>query len=283
VKISNLHMWILCSSVAALAVLPSGRASAQATAQAQASSGELEEIVVTARRRDEVIQKIPVAITAFTAKDLSQKAIHVEQVLLQENVGVQDQLHAAFGGMNRFDFIDGRTRITPVQMTTECQDYLLSSLVLVYTGKTRFASQVLTEQVSRATSRATTHETSSEAWPVPPGRGADYPMARELAVDAAHAQAGRTVTVVAAGAVLAQLEDADGPFAAGTRKLTDDGLARFVLRGRDAGRWSGGHPVDVVVLDVHEQEVDRVRARVADPWAKEIDGPEATTDASPVH
>lgn len=83
----------------------------------------------------------------LTRLDLGRKAIHVEQVLLQENVGVQDQLHAAFGGMNRFDFVDGRTRITPVQMTTECEDYLLSSLVLVYTGKTRFASQVLTEQV----------------------------------------------------------------------------------------------------------------------------------------
>ena len=143
--------------------------------------------------------------------------------------------------------------------------------------------QVLTEQVSRATGLAMAHGTSSEVWPVPPGRGADYPMARELAVDAAHRQAGHTVTVVAAGGVLVQLEDADGPFAAGKRKLTADGLARFVLRGRDAGRWSGGHPVDVVVLDVHEQEVDRMRARVADPWAKEIDGPEATTDASPVH
>lgn len=83
----------------------------------------------------------------LTRLDLGRKAIHVEQVLLRENVGVQDQLHAAFGGMNRFDFVDGRTRITPVQMTTECEDYLLSSLVLVYTGKTRFASQVLTEQV----------------------------------------------------------------------------------------------------------------------------------------
>lgn len=83
----------------------------------------------------------------MTRLDLGQKAIHVEQVLLKENVGVQDQLHAAFGGMNRFDFIDGRTRITPVQMTTQCEDYLMSSLVLVYTGKTRIASKVLTEQV----------------------------------------------------------------------------------------------------------------------------------------
>lgn len=82
-----------------------------------------------------------------TRLDLGRKAIHVEQVLLQENVGVQDQLHAAFGGLNRFDFVDGRIRITPVQMRTECENYLLSSLVLVYTGKTRFASKVLTEQV----------------------------------------------------------------------------------------------------------------------------------------
>ena len=83
----------------------------------------------------------------ITRLDLGKRAIHVEQVLLHENVGVQDQLHAAFGGMNRFDFIDGRTRITPVQMTTECEDYLMSSLVLVYTRKTRFASKVLTEQI----------------------------------------------------------------------------------------------------------------------------------------
>lgn len=84
---------------------------------------------------------------SITRLDLAQAAIHVEQVLLAENVGVQDQLHAAFGGLNRFDFVDGRTRITPIQMTAPCLDQLLSSLVLIYTGKTRFASKVLTEQI----------------------------------------------------------------------------------------------------------------------------------------
>jgi D-glycero-alpha-D-manno-heptose-7-phosphate kinase len=80
--------------------------------------------------------------------DLGRAAIHVEQVLLKENVGVQDQLHAAFGGMNRFDFVDGRIRISPVEMSNECQTHFLASLVLVYTGKTRFASQILTEQMT---------------------------------------------------------------------------------------------------------------------------------------
>jgi D-glycero-alpha-D-manno-heptose-7-phosphate kinase len=85
---------------------------------------------------------------SMTRLDLGRAAIHIEQALLKENVGVQDQLHAAFGGMNRFDFVDGRIRITPVQMSAQCQDYLLTSLVLLYTGKTRFASQVLTEQMA---------------------------------------------------------------------------------------------------------------------------------------
>lgn len=83
----------------------------------------------------------------ITRLDLAQAAIHVERELLQERVGVQDQLHAAFGGMNRFDFVDDRIRITPVQMHSECLEHLMSSLVLVYTGVTRYASQVLEEQV----------------------------------------------------------------------------------------------------------------------------------------
>ncbi len=79
--------------------------------------------------------------------DLGKAAIHVERDLLQERVGVQDQLHAAFGGLNRFDFVNGQFQITPVQMTYQCQRYLMSSLVLIYTGLTRYASEVLKEQI----------------------------------------------------------------------------------------------------------------------------------------
>jgi galactokinase len=85
---------------------------------------------------------------SMTRLDLARAAIHIEQGLLKENVGVQDQLHAAFGGMNRFDFVDGRIRITPVQMSAACLDRLLASLLLVYTGRTRFASEVVADQVA---------------------------------------------------------------------------------------------------------------------------------------
>lgn len=86
-----------------------------------------------------------VSLTRF---DLGRTAIQVERDLLQENVGVQDQLHSAYGGINRFDFTGSRIRISPVQMTMECQSVLTSSLLLVYTGKTRLASEALTQQMA---------------------------------------------------------------------------------------------------------------------------------------
>jgi len=85
----------------------------------------------------------------MTKLDLARTAVFVERELLHENVGVQDQYHAAFGGLNRFDFDGNRTRITPVQMTAPCLSTLTSSLFLIYTGMTRFASATLDEQMAR--------------------------------------------------------------------------------------------------------------------------------------
>ena len=84
----------------------------------------------------------------MTKLDLARTAVFVERDLLHENVGVQDQYHAAFGGLNRFDFTKDRTRITPVQMTAHCLSALTSSLFLIYTGMTRFASEILDEQMA---------------------------------------------------------------------------------------------------------------------------------------
>jgi D-glycero-alpha-D-manno-heptose-7-phosphate kinase len=85
----------------------------------------------------------------ITKLDLARQAVFIERELLHENVGVQDQYHAAFGGLNRFDFEGERTRISPVQMTGDCLAALTSSLFLVYTGVTRFASATLEEQMEK--------------------------------------------------------------------------------------------------------------------------------------
>lgn len=84
---------------------------------------------------------------ACTKIDLARKAIHVEREVLRENVGVQDQLHATFGGMNRFDFNGKQISITPLQVSSETMHLLSQSLVLVHTGIARRATTVVEDQV----------------------------------------------------------------------------------------------------------------------------------------
>ena len=80
----------------------------------------------------------------FTGKkQLTMDSIHVEQHLLKENVGSQDQVMAAHGGFNHVVFhpseeISVRPVILPQERTRE----LMSHLLLFYTGIKRTASQV---------------------------------------------------------------------------------------------------------------------------------------------
>jgi len=83
----------------------------------------------------------------MTKLQIAQMAIDLERDKLKHVCGVQDQLHAAFGGLNFFELTGGRTRINPVLMTAERLRYFLDSLVLVFTGQTRSAPQVLKEQM----------------------------------------------------------------------------------------------------------------------------------------
>ncbi len=85
----------------------------------------------------------------FTKYDLAEKAIFVERELLNENVGLQDQFHAAFGGINKFEFYSNRTRISPVRISGESLNSLTESLCLVFTGIVRSASDTLDEQIDK--------------------------------------------------------------------------------------------------------------------------------------
>src|ERR1700743_1418595 len=72
----------LLASASLLWVLPSPAAFAQGSSpQAASESSGLEEIVVTARRREEKVQSVPVAITAFSQDSLQKKSITAVQNL----------------------------------------------------------------------------------------------------------------------------------------------------------------------------------------------------------
>lgn len=95
-----------------------------------------------------------------TKIELSKKAIEVEREILRENVGVQDQLHAAFGGINRFDFSGSSIRISPVQMSSKAMNQLNTSMVLVHTGIARRATTTVAAQIEVTRKRVIDKELS---------------------------------------------------------------------------------------------------------------------------
>jgi D-glycero-alpha-D-manno-heptose-7-phosphate kinase len=90
---------------------------------------------------------------SLTKIDLAKLAIKIERDVLVENVGVQDQLHAAFGGVNRFDFDGPRIRITPLQLSGELTQQLGTHMVLVHTGIMRRATAAVEAQVHATKSK----------------------------------------------------------------------------------------------------------------------------------
>lgn len=82
--------------------------------------------------------------------DLAKQAIHVEQAILKESVGCQDQVLAAFGGLTRVDFEpDGEIRVSPVVVTPQRAEDFQQHLLLYFTGFSRIASEVAELQISR--------------------------------------------------------------------------------------------------------------------------------------
>ena len=80
----------------------------------------------------------------YTSKDaLAQEAIHVEQCLLREAVGLQDQVSAAFGGFNHVTIRpDGAFQVNPVVIPHGRVDDLQGHLLLLFTGIARTAAEV---------------------------------------------------------------------------------------------------------------------------------------------
>jgi D-glycero-alpha-D-manno-heptose-7-phosphate kinase len=79
---------------------------------------------------------------------LAADAIHVEQDLLHEAVGSQDQVSAAYGGFNRINFnADGGIEVRPMLTAQSRRAELEQHLALYFTGFSRTASEIATEQV----------------------------------------------------------------------------------------------------------------------------------------
>jgi D-glycero-alpha-D-manno-heptose-7-phosphate kinase len=82
-------------------------------------------------------------------RELAELAIHVEQRLLHENVGVQDQISTAFGGFNKITIAtDGRFSVEPVVAPKARMSEFHAHLMLFFTGISRNASEIAAEQIA---------------------------------------------------------------------------------------------------------------------------------------
>ncbi|MBI2026271.1 MAG: kinase [Deltaproteobacteria bacterium] len=83
-----------------------------------------------------------------TKEQLGFDAIHVEQKMIQENVGSQDQILAAHGGFNHLRFM-GRNKIDIASITIDPSRLkeFHSHLLLLFTGFSRTASHIASAQI----------------------------------------------------------------------------------------------------------------------------------------
>lgn len=76
-------------------------------------------------------------------RKLAMESIHIEQQILKEMVGSQDQVSAAYGGLNHIQFFpNGEISVRPVTVSAERIAELNSHLMLFYTGIFRTAASV---------------------------------------------------------------------------------------------------------------------------------------------
>jgi D-glycero-alpha-D-manno-heptose-7-phosphate kinase len=89
-------------------------------------------------------------------KQLAETAIHVEQDIIEEHVGSQDQISAAYGGFNEIEFFrDGSFSVNPIIVSQDRLNSLNNHLMLFFSGITRFASEIAKSQISNFDNRHT--------------------------------------------------------------------------------------------------------------------------------
>ncbi len=106
------------------------------------------------------------ALHAFKGEMVSREqvaaeATYVEQELIKERVGSQDQYACALGGLLHLQFQpDGRIHADPVVVSRDRRQALQDRLLLLYTGVQRTAHEVLDEQIQRTQSGDNNHDLS---------------------------------------------------------------------------------------------------------------------------
>ena len=85
-----------------------------------------------------------------TKKRLALESIHIEQEMIKEHVGSQDQVAAAFGGFNKITFNGNHNiDVVPITISDKKLQNLQSHLMLFFTGFQRNASEIEKKKIKQ--------------------------------------------------------------------------------------------------------------------------------------
>ena len=85
---------------------------------------------------------------------LASDAIHIEQNLIGESVGSQDQISAAYGGFNLIEFHrDDAFDVSPIILSNSRKTELHSHLMLCFTGFSRIANEIAKSKIQNFKNR----------------------------------------------------------------------------------------------------------------------------------
>jgi D-glycero-alpha-D-manno-heptose-7-phosphate kinase len=86
----------------------------------------------------------------ISASQLAKEACQVEIEIMKSPIGKQDQYAAAFGGFNCYEFLsNSRVRIEPIDISKSKSDELFNNSMIIWTGKSRNANDILSDQENR--------------------------------------------------------------------------------------------------------------------------------------
>jgi D-glycero-alpha-D-manno-heptose-7-phosphate kinase len=85
----------------------------------------------------------------ISKKELAKQSIYVEQNLLKETVGMQDQIAASFGGLNHIKFKKNDFSVNKINLNKDKFQQLNESILLCYTGQQRTSHKIEEIKYSR--------------------------------------------------------------------------------------------------------------------------------------
>jgi D-glycero-alpha-D-manno-heptose-7-phosphate kinase len=184
----------------------------------------------------------------ISKNDLGREAIRIEQDVMKESVGSQDQLWAANGGLNQIEFFpDGNHAVLPIILTPERRDELRQSMMLFFTGFSRFASDFAQDQIENISQRQTQLRTMR----------AIVDSAKEVLLD--ERTPVRELGVLLHESWRLKRELADSVSNSKLDEIYEAGLAAGAIGGKLLGAGGGGFMVFLVEPDKREQVRERLK------------------------